>query len=179
MGTILDVEQTDTMTPDFIRNRLEVFLKANSHIEITDNNFSFPIGQRPEWDHYRITKQPSAWFHWNAVFKSHGCEDVEFEINVFVSNVHSVEHPARMLLECNRMYGRSTAYWNMVREIRYWILEEIDDPIMYMEDLRLRLNRVNNGVLPIPQFNSITFMNNMVDHGLDLDLDIDLDLDDA
>lgn len=177
MGTILDVEQTDTMTPDFIRNRLEVFLKANSNIEITNNNFSFPIGQRPEWDHYRITKQSSAWFSWNAIFKSHEWQDVEFEINLFVSNVHSVEHPARMLLECNRMYGRNTAYWNMVREIRYWIREETDDPTMHIEDSRPRLNGVNNSVLPIPQFNSITFMNNMVDLDLDLDEDLDLYLD--
>ena len=174
MGTILDVEQTDTMTPDFIRNRLEVFLKANSNIEITDNNFSFPIGQRPEWDHYRITKQPSAWFSWNAVFKCHEYQDVEFEINLFVSNVHSVEHPARMLLECNRMYGRSTAYWNMMREIRAWILDETDDPIIHIEDLRPRLNGVNSGVLPIPQFNSITFIDNILDEDEDEEDELDL-----
>jgi hypothetical protein len=151
--TILGVEQTDTMTPDFIRNKMEVFFESsNNYIEITNNNYSFPIGPRPEWDHYRITKNATAWFSWNAVLRGYfsGEEDVEFEILLYVSNVHSVEHPAKMLLECNRIYGRSSAYWAMMRTIRAWVLDETDSPMIHMDPVRTYINE-NGEILPIPQ----------------------------
>ena len=167
MGTILGVEQTETMTPDFIRHKLEIFMESNNAIESTNNNYSFPIGQRPDWDHYRITKQPSSWFSWNAVLRGpSGCEDVEFEILLNVSNVHSTEHPARMILECNRVYGRSPAYWNMMRTIRAWILDEIDDPMMHIVETRPHLNRSSEPV-HIPQFSHIPLMNYILDEDED------------
>jgi hypothetical protein len=164
--TVLVVEQTETMTPDFIRDKMEIFLDSNSGIEITNNNYSFPIGLRPEWDHYRITKQPSSWFSWNAVLHgSLGCEDVECEILLYLSNVHSAEYPATMLLECNKLSGRSSAYWNMMRTIRAWILDETDDPMMLLSESG------SNGVLPMPQFNSVLLMDNILDEDEDLGLD--------
>lgn len=171
MRTILSVDQTDTMTPDFIRHKLEVFLESNNAIESTNNNYSFPIGPRPDWDHYRITKQPSSWFSWNAVLRgSSGCEDVEFEMVLYVSNVHSTEHPARMILECNRVYGRSPAYWNMMRTIRAWILDEIDDPMMHIVETRPHLNGSSESV-HIPQFSHIPSMNHILDEDEDEDED--------
>jgi hypothetical protein len=149
--TVLVVEQTETMTPDFIRDKMEIFLDSNSGIEITNNNYSFPIGLRPEWDHYRITKQPSSWFSWNAVLHgSLGCEDVECEILLYLSNVHSAEYPATMLLECNKLSGRSSAYWNMMRTIRAWVLDETDSPMIHMDPVRTYINE-NGEILPIPQ----------------------------
>jgi hypothetical protein len=126
---LLDQEQTDTLTPDSIREKMDIFLAAN-HIEVTNNNYSFPIGPRPEWDHYRITKRPSTWFEWSAILLRQGEEDVNLEIRLYVSNAHSAEHPAKLLLECNNVSGRSSGYWDMMRYLKAWLLGEKDSPMI-------------------------------------------------
>lgn len=128
---LLDCEQTDTMTPDLIREKMDIFLAENG-IEVTDNNYSFPIGPRPEWDHYRITKRPSNWFAWNAVLLNTDQlgEDCRLEIRLYVSNVHSAEHPAKLLLECNNVRGRSQLFWDMMRSLKSWMLGETDSPLI-------------------------------------------------
>ena len=126
---VLECEQTDTMTPDLIRDKMDIFLAANG-IEVTNNNYSFPIGPRPEWDHYRITKRPSTWFEWTAMLLRQGEEDVRLEIRLYVSNAHSAEHPAKLLLECNNVSGRSSGYWDMMRYLKAWLLGETDSPMI-------------------------------------------------
>lgn len=128
---VVSVDQTSEMTPNFVRDKMEIFL-AENRIKITDNNYSFPIGPRPEWDHYRITKRPTWWFAWNAVLHSADIfgEDCELEIRLYVSNVHSAEHPAKMQLECNNIRGRSQTYWDMMRSLKLWILGETDSPLI-------------------------------------------------
>ena len=127
--TVLDQEQTETITPDSIRENMDIFFAANG-IEVTNNNYSFPIGPRPEWDCYRITKRPSAWFEWTAMLRRQGEQDVKLEIRLFVSNLHSAEHPAKLLLECNNVSGRSSGYWDMMSSLKSWMLGETDSPIV-------------------------------------------------
>ena len=128
---VILVDQTNEMTPDLIRHKMETFLVENGII-ITDNNYSFPIGPRPEWDHYRCTKKPSYWFAWNAVLhRNHPFgEDCKLEIRLYVSNVHTTEHPAKMQLECNNVRGRSQLFWDMMRSLKLWILGETYSPLI-------------------------------------------------
>ena len=128
---VCSVDQTSEMTPDLIRDKMEIFLAENG-IEVTDNNYSFPIGPRPEWDHYRITKRPGWWFAWNAVLLNTDQlgEDCRLEIRLYVSNVHLEEHPAKMQLECNSVRGRSQAYWDMMRSLKSWMLGETESPLI-------------------------------------------------
>ena len=126
---VLDCVQTETLTPDIIREKIDIFLAANG-IEVKNNNYSFPIGPRPEWDCYRITKRPSNWFEWTAVFRRQGEENIKLEIRLHVSNVHSQEHPATLLLECNNVCGRSSGYWVMMSSMKNWLLGETNSPII-------------------------------------------------
>uniref|UniRef100_A0A6C0JXQ8 Uncharacterized protein n=1 Tax=viral metagenome TaxID=1070528 RepID=A0A6C0JXQ8_9ZZZZ len=126
---VVEEEQTDTFTPDLIRHKMESFFAEND-IEVIDNNYSFPIGPRPEWDCYRITKRPSVWFYWIATFRCTGYEDIQLEIRLYVSNVHTAEHPAKLLLECNNVSGRSPGYWPMMRAMNAWLLGETDNPLI-------------------------------------------------
>lgn len=127
--TVLDQAQTEKLTPDIIRDKLEVYFAENG-IVVNNNNYSFPIGPRPEWDCYRITKQPSNWFEWKAAFHRQGEENIKLEIRLHVSNVHSQERPATLLLECNNVSGRSKGYWVMMSSMKNWLLGETDSPII-------------------------------------------------
>ncbi len=125
----LHVRQTDEMTPDFIRYKLEEFFIANN-IGMCDNNYSFPIGPRADWDHYRIEKRPTSWFCWTAVlYSDDGAEEaVAIHIRMYVSHVHTETNPAEIWLECNNFHGRNHRYWSMIKAMQNWILGEQDTP---------------------------------------------------
>jgi len=148
---VLIVNHSDVMTPDFIRHKLEIFFKVNN-IKITDNNYSFPIGPRPEWDHYRITKQPYSWYAWNLSLEtsSHYYHTIGLvEMRLYLSNVHSKDRPAVISLECNQVSGRSPLYRPMIRLLKSWILDEIE-----IENIQLSLP--NHFQIPALQYPSHT-----------------------
>jgi len=130
---IIITEQTCELTPDLIRSKMEAFLREND-IEITDDNYSFPIGERPAWDCYRITKKPSWWFAWNAILRDPQkmYEEVYLHIRLYVSNVHTADKPAMLHLECNNVKGRNPVYWTMRHAMKSWILGETDTPLIVM-----------------------------------------------
>jgi len=125
---VVNVKHTDTMTPDFIRQKLETFYAANN-IEVTNNNYSFPIGPRSAADPYRMQKRPYWWFAWTALLLSPTMEDVKLEIRLYLSNVHTETHPATLHLECNNVCGRNNVYWPMMTHMEKWILDKADSPV--------------------------------------------------
>jgi hypothetical protein len=129
---VLCATQTDTFTPNLIREKMEI-LFAHNNISVSDNNYSFPIGPRESWDHYRIEKRPTCWFGWNAILPSTHPdeEDVELCIRLYVSNVHTAEAPAELVLECNNVRGRSSTYWELMNTMKAWILGETEDPVIH------------------------------------------------
>jgi hypothetical protein len=128
---VLSAHQTDTLTPDFIREKMEI-LFANNNISVSDNNYSFPIGPREPWDHYRLEKRPTCWFGWNAMLPSTDPdeEEVDLAIRLYVSHVHTEEAPAELVVECNNAMGRSTAYWSLMETMKAWILGETENPVI-------------------------------------------------
>jgi hypothetical protein len=64
------------------------------------------------------------------MLRRQGEEDIKLEIRLFVSNVHSAEHPTKLLLECNNVSGRSSGYWDMMRDLKAWLLGEKNSPIV-------------------------------------------------
>jgi len=129
------VGQSDTMTPDFIRMKMESFCAANhNHIVLTDDNYTFPIGPRPADDYYRILKRPKCWYAWNITLRDDYGE-IKVEIRLNVSNVHTEENPAIMLVRCNAMCRvRGNMYDIMLYTMKGWFLDEIDSPIMVIPD---------------------------------------------
>jgi hypothetical protein len=123
--------QTATLTPDIIRAKMEIFF-ANNNIVVSDNNYSFPIGPRASWDHYRIEKHPTCWYGWNATLSARHAdeESVELVIRLYVSHIHTAEAPATLILECNNVLGRSSTYWELMNTMKQWILNETDDPVI-------------------------------------------------
>jgi hypothetical protein len=109
---------------------MDSFLAANqAYIEITDNNYSFPIGPRPADDYYRILKRPSWWFAWNITLRdAYGA--CNLEIRLYVSNVHTEETPALMQLRCNKSRGYYIQERIMMDTMKGWILGKIDSPVM-------------------------------------------------
>jgi len=130
---VFTTDQTDEFTPDVIRCKMETFLREND-IEITDDNYSFPIGQRPEWDCYRVTKRPGWWYAWDAVLRDprNQYPEVNLHIRLYVSNVHSAETPAKLQLECNNVRGRNPVFWPMRHAMKSWLLSETDTPLIVM-----------------------------------------------
>ena len=128
---VLRATQTDTLIPDLIREKMEI-LFAHNNISVSDNNYSFPIGPRASWDHYRIEKRPTCWYGWNATLHARHAdeEDVELCIRLYVSHVHTEDAPAELVLECNNMRGRSSTYWGLMNTMKQWILNETDDPVI-------------------------------------------------
>ena len=119
---------SDTMTPDFIRNKIEEFFAANG-IEISDNNYSFPIGKRADWDDYRVEKRPHYWYAWNATLKSENPirgDDVEIRMRLYLSNPKPDEFPQTMVLVCNNTSGRNVLYYSMLDSLGRWIFDETD-----------------------------------------------------
>lgn len=146
IGTeIVNVGVTDTMTPDFIRHKIEEFFAANA-IEVTDNNYSFPIGRRENWDHYRIEKHPNYWYAWNAILKSEsdGGEDVKIRMRLYLSNPlrakkqqedGEIKEPANMILECQNQKGRNLVYHSMIKSLGDWILGQTDSTDIILPEL--------------------------------------------
>jgi len=128
---VLRATQTATITPDIIREKMEI-LFTNNNISVSDNNYSFPIGPRDSWDHYRIEKRPTCWFGWIATIPARYAdeEDVELCIQLYVSHIHTEESPAEMVLECNNIRGRSGTYWSLMSTMKAWILGETENPVI-------------------------------------------------
>ena len=128
---VLRATQTDAITPDIIREKMEI-LFANNNISVSDNNYSFPIGPRDSWDHYRIEKRPTCWFGWIATIPARYAdeEDVELCIQLYVSHVHTEDYPAELVLECNNIRGRSSTYWSLMNKMKEWILDETENPVI-------------------------------------------------
>lgn len=128
---VFTTPQTTTLTPDIIREKMEI-LFAHNNISVSDNNYSFPIGPRAPWDHYRSEKRPTCWFGWNAILPSNTSEeeDVGLAIRLYVSHVHTEDRPADLVLICNNIVGRSSAYWSLMRTLKSWILGETENPVI-------------------------------------------------
>jgi hypothetical protein len=111
--------QTDKMTPDFIRTIMEDFF-ANYDLEIHDNNYSFPIGPRADWDHYRIEKRPTCWYCWYVSVQGDDeyHEAAELYFRLYVSHVHTNIYPAHLLLECSNFRGRIYNLWPLLKILR-------------------------------------------------------------
>jgi hypothetical protein len=109
--------QCDNKTPEFFRNKLEEFFSAKG-VEVTDNNYSFPIGPREEWDHYRLEKRPSYWYAWN-VFKRGNIpeDDLKLEFRLYMSNPVIYGEgfkPTTIVLGCNYKAGLANeSYWTL------------------------------------------------------------------
>jgi hypothetical protein len=156
---ILNVQTTDKMTPDFIRNKIEQFFDENE-IEITDNNYSFPIGPRADWDHYRVEKRPNYWYAWNVILKKDdddAGEDVKIHMRLYLSNPIIDDTPATMLLTCNNVKGRNDTYFAMTKAVGDWILDKVDstDIIVHErvdrcfeveEEIYMASNRMDGGL---------------------------------
>jgi len=129
------VDQSDTMTPDLIRMKMESFCAANNnHILLTDNNYSFPIGPRPYDDYYRMLKRPMWWYAWNITLRDDYGE-TKVKIRLYVTNVHTEENPASMLVRYNTIRGeRGNMYNIMLYTMKGWFIGEIDSPIMVIPD---------------------------------------------
>ena len=140
----IEAQITDNMTPDFIRNKIEQFFAAND-IEVIDNNYSFPIGPRESWDHYRVEKRPNYWYAWNAIFKSEpivGGEDVNIRVCLYLSNPKTDTSDTRtMLLTCNNVKGRSNAYYSMKTTLGDWILGNTDSTDIFVPDNHCDVNQ--------------------------------------
>lgn len=123
--------QTETLTPHLIREKMEILFTHNN-ISVFDNNYSFPIGPREPWDHYRLEKRPTCWFGWNAILPSTHPdeEEVELAIRLYVSHIHTEESPAEMVLECNNVRGRSGTYWSLMATMKAWFLGETENPVI-------------------------------------------------
>jgi hypothetical protein len=133
----IKTQQTEVITPDIIRQKMEMFFAANACIAVTNNNYSFPIGPRAEWDHYRMEKRPSYWYAWEVTLRKdeneddeYYNEDVSISIRLYLSNVHSEEHPASLVMECNNYRGRSALYFDMKKTMKDWLMGTIDSPII-------------------------------------------------
>jgi hypothetical protein len=119
--------QCDNKTPEFFRNKLEEFFSAKG-FEVTDNNYSFPIGPREEWDHYRLEKRPSYWYAWN-VFKRGNIpeDDLKLEFRLYMSNPVIYGEgfkPTTIVLGCNYKAGLANeSYWTLCSEINDWIFD--------------------------------------------------------
>ena len=143
-----EVLMTQTITPDFIRNKLERLFVANE-IEVTDNNYSFPIGYREEWDHYRTQKHPCYWYAWNIILKApllgNSLSDARnqkycnthIQVRLYLSNPSILEKPCEVVLACNTSDNTeaNTAYWSMIRHMSDWILDKTETPKFSMEKL--------------------------------------------
>ena len=125
--TVVKVKQTEQMSADFIRFKLEAFFTANN-ITVNDNNYSFPIGPRPEWDHYRRAITPNSWYCWNATLLYKNEEPVILHIRLYVSHIHTAYRPATLLLDCTNVSGRNSGYWPMMKTLSKWILGTTDAP---------------------------------------------------
>ena len=129
---VFAAHQTETLTPNLIREKMEI-LFAHNNISVSDNNYSFPIGPRESWDHYRIEKRPTCWFGWNAILPStHPDEEevVELAIRLYVSHIHTEESPAELVLECNNVRGRSGTYWSLMATMKAWMLDDTENPVI-------------------------------------------------
>jgi hypothetical protein len=114
-------------TPEFFRNKLEEFFSAKG-IEVTDNNYSFPIGPREEWDHYRLEKRPSYWYAWNVVKRGNiPEEDLKLELRLYMSNpiiYGEGFNPSTIVLGCNyKTASINESYWTLCSEINDWIFD--------------------------------------------------------
>lgn len=136
---VVNLTHTDTMTPDFIRQKLETFYSANN-IAVTNTNYSFPIGPRSPTDHYRKQKRPSWWFAWTALLRSPTMEDVKLEIRLYLSNVHTETQSATLQLECNNVMGHNDLYWPMMTHMEKWILDNVDDPVFSIPMFRIPMH---------------------------------------
>lgn len=130
---ILQTTVSDQMTPDFIRNKIEIFFAAN-YIEVTDNNYSFPIGKRQEWDDYRVEKRPNYWYAWNAILKKDQSyeEDVIMHMRLYLSAPIVEGTTQTMLLVCNNVSGRNSPYYAMIDTLGRWILDETDSTDIFV-----------------------------------------------
>jgi hypothetical protein len=123
-----EILRTQILTPDFIRNKLEVFFVAND-IEVTDNNYSFPIGHREEWDHYRTQKHPCYWYAWNILLKD--CEQkTHVQVRLYLSNPLVLDNQWEVVLACNSSDSTdgNGAYWSMIQHMSDWILDNTKVP---------------------------------------------------
>lgn len=97
---VLRVITDNRLTPDFVRNKLEKFF-ADNGIKVTDNNYSFPIGYREEWDHYRTQKKPCYWYAWNIILRGH-FENAHVQLRLYLANPPNKSNDnVEMVLACN------------------------------------------------------------------------------
>jgi len=125
---MFQLRYTDEMNPDFIRRKIEEFFSAND-FEVTDNNYSFPIGPRADWDHYRVEKRPSYWYAWNANLKTQD-QVMKFEFRLYMSNpiVYGKGFkPVTIFLKCNFQGDHDSGY-KMIADMNDWIFERNRTP---------------------------------------------------
>ena len=127
---MFQVKYTDEMNPEFIRRKIEEFFSAND-FEVTDNNYSFPIGPRADWDHYRVEKRPSYWYAWNANLKTQD-QVMKFEFRLYMSNpiVYGKGFkPVTIFLKCNFQGDHDSGY-KMIADMNDWIFDRKKTPVI-------------------------------------------------
>ena len=128
-----EILRTRSLDADSIRNKLEQFFRAND-MEVTDDNYSFPIGHREEWDHYRTQKHPCYWYAWNVLLKTP--EKIHLQIRLYVSSPPVWDERWKIVqsvLACNTSsyvdMESNTAYSSMITHMSDWILDNTDTPV--------------------------------------------------
>jgi hypothetical protein len=120
---MFQLKYTDEMNPEFIRRKIEEFFSAND-FEVTDNNYSVPIGPRADWDHYRVEKRPSYWYAWNANLKTQN-QVMKFEFRLYMSNpvVYGKGFkPVTIFLRCN-FQGDNDSGYKIIADMNDWIFD--------------------------------------------------------
>ena len=115
--------QHSEFTEEEIVKQIEVFFHINaSLIEVVDDNYSFPLPKRPEWDAYRCCFRPYAWRAWDIKIKNVENPDEYVKIHVFmyISNVYQQSIPSEIAIEFNNIRGCRSLFWDVFNAFKSW-----------------------------------------------------------
>lgn len=115
--------QHSEFTEEEIAKQIELFFRFNaSLIEVLNDNYSFPLPIRPEWDAYRRCFKPRAWRAWDIKIKNveNPAENVKIHVFMYISNVYQPEVPSEIAIEFNNIRGCRSLFWDVFNAFKSW-----------------------------------------------------------